>query len=516
MSRFNFVIEHIRRAKNIFADLLTRWTKGYRTVKAECSNIAALFKGIVPGTEELKAPLESEVREAQRLEDPPVKPVEDTDGLWKIDGRTWIPKNVDHLKLKILIEGHCGGARHRRKEATRNILREGFEWDCQKGDVNEFVQNCWYCITSWAGDRIPCPLAVSLLGQKPDEVVHMDFLYMGLAEGSELQYVLVIKDDLSSYSWSLPYPTADSEAAVVGLSKWIAAFVKMVSIVTDGGSHFTASLMEVLTQDAGINHHLTTAYCPWANGTVERLCKEVLRATRALVSEWRLAPGKWTSVIECIQTVLNQSPVERLGRHSSKDDIWLLPLEVFTGMKPIRFKVRPTPLLDAESIAHLEDEYAKGLPDVNRLHVALAEIHEEVSANNSWNMHKLQTKVFSWSFHVGEYVMIRSTTRRKHKLCSVWTRPHRIVNTKSESVFMVEDLKQQRREVIHCQPMIPYHAQDAKQVVPDELNLQSEYLSSGTQLVDRIVDVRAREGDYDMLVKWDGWKDSDGMTWDPS
>jgi hypothetical protein len=38
------------------------------------------------------------------------------------------------------------------------------------------------------------------------------------------------------------------------------------------------------------DHHFTTAYTPWANGTVERVGREVLRATRALLSEYRTAP----------------------------------------------------------------------------------------------------------------------------------------------------------------------------------------------------------------------------------
>lgn len=54
LSRFNFVIEYIGGAKNIFTDLLTRRAKGYRTVKTECSNITEVFEGIVPSTEELK------------------------------------------------------------------------------------------------------------------------------------------------------------------------------------------------------------------------------------------------------------------------------------------------------------------------------------------------------------------------------------------------------------------------------------------------------------------------------
>lgn len=60
---------------------------------------------------------------------------------------------------------------------------------------------------------MPRPLSIALHGEKSSEVIHADFLYMGTVERSELKYVLVIRDDLSSYTWLWPCSSADSEAA---------------------------------------------------------------------------------------------------------------------------------------------------------------------------------------------------------------------------------------------------------------------------------------------------------------
>lgn len=54
-------------------------------------------------------------------------------------------------------------------------------------------------------------------------------------------------------------------------------------------------------------------------------------------------------------------------------------------MKSSSFKARHTPQLAVDSIAQLEHERAKALADANSLHVALAEIHKEVSAKKSQN-----------------------------------------------------------------------------------------------------------------------------------
>jgi hypothetical protein len=71
-------------------------------------------------------------------------------------------------------------------------------------------------------------------------------------------------------------------------------------------------------------HHFTTAYTPWANGSVERACKEVLRATRGLLSEFKLAPTEWPQVIPIVQSVLNNSPSPQRGN--------IAPITAFTGL----------------------------------------------------------------------------------------------------------------------------------------------------------------------------------------
>lgn len=116
-----------------------------------------------------------------------------------------------------------------------------------------------YHIADWRS--YPTATRSGTTWSKPNELVHMDILHMILAERNELQYALEMKDDLSSYSWLLRYGPVDSKAAVDELSKLIAAFGKMVWTMTDRRAHFTAPVMEGLTQDAGINHHLTTLYC---------------------------------------------------------------------------------------------------------------------------------------------------------------------------------------------------------------------------------------------------------------
>lgn len=159
-----------------------------------------------------------------------------------------------------MIAAHCRIGGHRGIDVTENKVKAEFIWHDLKKDVREFVQKCLHCIITRNGERIPKPLATVLDSQWPNEVIHMDFLYMGPTEKTNLKYVLLLKDDLTSYSWLMPFQNQDSEAAVSALSKWIAAFGKMDWLVSDRGPHFTASVIQQGTEEYRVQHHLSTPY----------------------------------------------------------------------------------------------------------------------------------------------------------------------------------------------------------------------------------------------------------------
>lgn len=64
--------------------------------------------------------------------------------------------------------------------------------------VRALIQSSIHYIVSRSGERIPWPLGKAIHGDKANEVAHAEFRYMGLAEGSDTKYLLLIKEDLSS------------------------------------------------------------------------------------------------------------------------------------------------------------------------------------------------------------------------------------------------------------------------------------------------------------------------------
>ncbi len=147
-------------------------------------------------------------------------------------------------------------------------------------------------------------------------------------------YVLGLKDDLSGYVWLMMAIKCESMIVSTAIQNWICTFTVVDFWVSDQGSHFKNQFVHELSTKLKINHHFVVAYSPWANGTVERVVREIRRAATALLSEFRLAPHDGESIIRLIQRIINESPVKRLGKN--EDGTRSSPLQVMTGLRPSR------------------------------------------------------------------------------------------------------------------------------------------------------------------------------------
>lgn len=198
------------------------------------------------------------------------------------------------------------------------------------------------------------------------------------------KYVLILRDDLSGYIWLWPTEDANAEAAVDALSTWVGIFGSMTWILSDQGSHFKKQLMEGLVKYFRSQHHLITAYSPWANGSVERVCREVLRACKALLSEWKLSPQDWPAVTESVQSVLNMAPLRRLGlRDKETPGVYRTPLEVFTGHRPVRLLMRSLPLSKYRFAKTEGEELARRLINIASMQEAFSRMHREAKTISS-------------------------------------------------------------------------------------------------------------------------------------
>ena len=343
LSRFCYEVYHVSGEENYFADLLTRWAVGFRGHGTPNEPPARIKRSgkvslLLNKTEclDLQSPwptaadiIEAQEQGRDQTDGSPAE-LEDglsrSDGVWRTrDGQVWIPRAADTLKVRLLVIAHCGNAGHRGRKATSTMLKAHFWWVGLEDDVREFCAQCLLCLCVHGGSRVPRPLGAAIHGRQPGEVIHFDYLYLFPAEDGK-KYVMVVRDDLSSYTWLAPAESPTATHAAQTLARWFSTFRIPEVCVSDGASHFRNKIMATLADKHRVRHHVTTAYTPWANGTAERVGREVLRALRVLDADLKVKPDRWPELVLATQAILNNSPLERIGGWS--------PTEVFTGQRP--------------------------------------------------------------------------------------------------------------------------------------------------------------------------------------
>lgn len=392
-----------------------------------------------------------------------------------------------------------------------------------ENDVSSFIGNCLHCLVSRTGEKIPRPLSLTLHGTKPNEVLHIDYLYMGNSGSQMFSYLLVIKDDFSSFVWLFPTSSATSDAAADALATWVSTFGCIDWVLSDQGVHFKNELLKTLSKFLKFSHHFTPAYSPQSNGTVERVCKEVLRACKALLLEFKMKPTEWPAVIEIVQSVLNHSPLERLGVRDRNDPkVYRSPLEVFTSHKPKQPLLQPLPFEKFITSTSLSEVRAKQLINIEKIQENLEQMHKEVldkvekTREKSRAIHNRKTNVRPYNFHEGDFVLVRTKKHRVHKLCFKWVGPKRINRVISNSVYEVQDLVKTTFEKVHHQRLILYRYDlDGKDVDPKIVKYAAHSEITSIQTIETIHDIKQSDGGFFVLIEWQGLPDTSEFTWEP-
>jgi hypothetical protein len=160
----------------------------------------------------------------------------DAGGMRMTNNALWIPERAVELQLRLCVEAHCRSARHRAYEATLGAIKEYLGWTTMAKDVKVVVQNFLHCVATIPGDKVPRALGTQLHATKPNEILHFDFLYIGLSNDGKYQYLLLLKDYLSGYLWLVACRTADSAATVDKLMRRFAVFGVVLLWISDRGS----------------------------------------------------------------------------------------------------------------------------------------------------------------------------------------------------------------------------------------------------------------------------------------
>ena len=160
------------------------------------------------------------------------------------------------------------------------------------GNVRDMSRVCLYYADTEAGALVTRTLEKNRNGRERNAVVHFDLLYMGesavdagVDAADELQYVLVVLEDVSGYTWLRPSRARTANGIVEELVRWCATFGLPTTWVSDNGTRFHNRVMRKLVKALDVEHRLSVANSAWTNGTVERVMREVIHGVKAMLNE---------------------------------------------------------------------------------------------------------------------------------------------------------------------------------------------------------------------------------------
>ena len=325
-------------------------------------------------------------------------------------------------------------------------------------------------------------------------------------------YILIIKDDASSFVWLEPCTAADADTTVETLLKWFCTFGVVLNWISDRGTHFKNKVMRDLNRKLHGYHHFTTPYSPQSNGTVETVCKEVLRACRALLSEFRMTKKEWPLVLPLIQSILNHSVRPTLGNRA--------PITAFTGLPADNPLCSISPPA-VESVKSIDEVRARRLINVQGIVKALDSIHRDISKRRNKKReaairrHNERTFVQPVNFEIGDFVLVaKKDVHEGSKLQVTWKGPWRIIRAVSDMVFECEDLISGKYSLFHANRLKPYadRSLNISEDLLDTIQHNDPHLQKVANILNLLFNPLLER--YEVQVQWQGF-DYEDPTWEP-
>jgi hypothetical protein len=509
LTSFNYIIKHIDGESNVWADLLSRWGQSPApNMMVKALALHPFEEGndfVFPDIHEIwKSQRESNVDLTKRAD--LENRIVDSESRIFHNGKPWIPECDDALWKRILIVAHCGIGGHRGVASTTRVLQQYCSTRGLRSKVLDFMKLCLLCLQTKGGKIIPRPLGRSIQAEEPWKVLHFDFYFVGEATNG-WKYVLVMKDGLSHFVELVGCATTSSGVAVEALLDWFKRFGIVPTWVSDQPTHFRNAVIAALTRKLKSCHHFVTAYCPWANGSVERVNRELGTLFRAILAEFKMPFEHWPQVLPILQYVLNQTPVESL--------CGLAPIQVAMGREPTPpIKEIFNPSTQTFTTVAIDSERLQ--EHFQQLRNELAQMHKNVVVQSKKNHERNQRKYnVIANFDIGDFVLwsrVDSTTRFE-KLQFIWRGPFQVVDTISDQVFRIEHLTSKKQSIVHASRLKFYHDRSLNVTAELEEHVETQgFLYDIKSIDDFRWNPTVKRWEFNVL--WSGFEESEA-TWEP-
>jgi cleavage and polyadenylation specificity factor subunit 1 len=301
---------------------------------------------------------------------------------------------------------------HPGPKPTIRAISSRFVWKGLKKDVRNWVKSCHACQTSKIGRHTKAPLSEFDPPDRRFGDIHVDLVGpLPTSEGKT--YLFTIVDRFTR--WPEVVPIANAEAITCAralLRSWVSRFGVPSRIVSDQGRQFISHLWRELNQILGVQHNMTTAYHPQANGMVERFHRSLKAALKA-----RLIGSRW----------MDELPLVLLGIRSTwKDDIDSSPALLTYGTH-LRLPSDFLPSTTTQDTMLPNTVFVKQLQDNMRKLVPAQSAHH--GSRNSYIPHDLK---------VASHVYLRHDALRG-PLVRPYDGPYKVLTRRDKSYVIEKD-----------------------------------------------------------------------------
>jgi transposase InsO family protein len=188
--------------------------------------------------------------------------------------------------------------------ATKRLLARRVVWCDMAADAARWCRDCQHC--QLAKVTVQPAAAVQPIPVPSTQFSHFHVDIVGplpvAAQG--FNYLLTVID--RSTRWLEAVPLKGIEAATCAdafIAGRVCRFGVPAIVTTDRGTQFSSALWSLVCRRLGIQHNMTTAYHPQANGMVERAHRQLKDALRG-----RLAGDKWPEHLPWVLLGLRAAP----------------------------------------------------------------------------------------------------------------------------------------------------------------------------------------------------------------
>ena len=379
------------------------------------------------------------------------------------------------------LKGHFGA-----QAIMADLAAEGLQWPGMRQDVLRFVSTCQPCQRFTVVKRGYHPLR-PYTASMPWDAIAVDTALSFPTSPRGNNVLLVVVCLYTRFVLLRAVPDKSAASIAMALFSMFCDFGFPRILISDNGAEFVNQLVAHMVENCGIDHRLTTAYHPRANGTAERYVGTATRAIRKLLQGEDRA---WDTKHHGVQLFLN---LKIAARHQSR------PFSVMFNRAHNLFQ-------DFSGDSSIPAEF-----DLNtvqkRLNFATDILYPAIRDKTATNMSKAihqfakHKKILKEPFPVGSMVMVKDPTRSS-KLEPYYLGPFKVLRKNRGGAYLLLDSDATLFQ---------------RAVAPEALKLvrKDPKHDEVSYVVEKILKHRGPQHKREYLVRWKSMPSSED-SWEPA